>query len=191
MPAGHAESEAAAGAAVHAHHEGRGRPRREHQLLDDLIQEVGAEAANAVRLRSLALYKYAASYARERGIIIADTKFEFGLLDGEPIVIDEMLTPDSSAASGRPTSTSPGALSSSFDKQFVRDWLNALRLEPRAAGAGAAGRHRREDGGPLPRGVQAPDRPRGRALLTLSPELTRNSRIGDQIFSALSGVRKI
>ncbi|HXH21572.1 MAG TPA: phosphoribosylaminoimidazolesuccinocarboxamide synthase [Dehalococcoidia bacterium] len=88
----------------------------------DLIQEIGPENATAVRLRSLALYKYAAMYARERGIIIADTKFEFGLLDGEPIVIDEMLTPDSSRF--WPASEyEPGRPQHSFDKQFVRDWL--------------------------------------------------------------------
>jgi phosphoribosylaminoimidazole-succinocarboxamide synthase len=94
----------------------------ENISFSDLIQEIGPENATAVRLRSLALYKYAVVYARERGILIADTKFEFGLLDGEAIVIDEMLTPDSSRfwpsaeyEAGRPQH--------SFDKQFVRDWL--------------------------------------------------------------------
>jgi phosphoribosylaminoimidazole-succinocarboxamide synthase len=89
----------------------------------DLIQEIGPEAATAVRLRSLALYKYAAQYARQRGIIIADTKFEFGLVDGEPIVIDEMLTPDSSRF-WPAAEYEPGRPQHSFDKQFVRDWLN-------------------------------------------------------------------
>jgi phosphoribosylaminoimidazole-succinocarboxamide synthase len=94
----------------------------ENISFSDLIQEIGPEAATAVRLRSLALYKYAAAYARERGIIIADTKFEFGLLDGEAIVIDEMLTPDSSRF--WPASEyEPGRPQHSFDKQFVRDWL--------------------------------------------------------------------
>jgi phosphoribosylaminoimidazole-succinocarboxamide synthase len=88
----------------------------------DLVQEIGPEAATAVRLRSLALYKYAAAYARERGIIIADTKFEFGLLDGEAIVIDEMLTPDSSRF-WPAAEYEPGRPQHSFDKQFVRDWL--------------------------------------------------------------------
>jgi phosphoribosylaminoimidazole-succinocarboxamide synthase len=89
----------------------------------DLIQEIGPENATAVRLRSLALYKYAVMYARERGIIIADTKFEFGILDGEAIVIDEMLTPDSSRF--WPASEyEPGRSQHSFDKQFVRDWLS-------------------------------------------------------------------
>jgi phosphoribosylaminoimidazole-succinocarboxamide synthase len=96
----------------------------ENISFSDLIQEIGPESATAVRLRSLALYKYAAAYARERGIIIADTKFEFGLVDGEAIVIDEMLTPDSSRF-WPAAEYEPGRSQHSFDKQFVRDWLNA------------------------------------------------------------------
>ncbi len=88
----------------------------------DLIQIVGPEVANAVRLRSIALYQYAAHYARERGIIIADTKFEFGIVDGEAIVIDEVLTPDSSRF-WPADQYEPGRSQPSFDKQFVRDWL--------------------------------------------------------------------
>ena len=63
---------------------------------EELVDLVGVEVANAIRLRTLAIYKYAAQYALERGIIIADTKLEFGIVDGEAIIIDEMLTPDSS-----------------------------------------------------------------------------------------------
>ena len=74
---------------------------------------------------SLALYKYAADYALEKGIIIADTKFEFGLVDGELILIDEVLTPDSSRF--WPADTyKPGCLPFSFAKQFVRDYLETL-----------------------------------------------------------------
>ncbi len=94
----------------------------EPMTFSDLVQEVGPEAAQVLRLRSIALYNFAAEYARERGIIIADTKFEFGWLDDELIVIDEILTPDSSRfwavadyKTGRPQP--------SFDKQYVRDWL--------------------------------------------------------------------
>jgi phosphoribosylaminoimidazole-succinocarboxamide synthase len=94
----------------------------EPMTLSDLMQEVGPEAAQVLQLRSLALYRFAADYARERGIIIADTKFEFGWLNDELIVIDEILTPDSSrfwdAKSYRPGEPQP-----SFDKQYVRDWL--------------------------------------------------------------------
>src|SRR5207244_6978678 len=68
----------------------------ESMTAEEVVATVGEQSANAVRLRTLAVYKYAAHYAAERGIIIADTKLEFGIVDGEPIVIDELLTPDSS-----------------------------------------------------------------------------------------------
>ncbi len=94
----------------------------ENMSYRDVVEMLGAETANAIRLRTLATYQYAAQYAAERGIIIADTKFEFGILDDEPILIDEMLTPDSSRfwpADDYQT----GRSQASFDKQFVRDWL--------------------------------------------------------------------
>ncbi|CAM5529364.1 Phosphoribosylaminoimidazole-succinocarboxamide synthase OS=Streptomyces tendae OX=1932 GN=purC PE=3 SV=1 [Streptomyces tendae] len=70
------------------------------------------------------MYSRARDIARERGIVLADTKFEFGF-DGDDLVLaDEVLTPDSSA-SGRPTSGSRAARSPSYDKQFVRDWLTS------------------------------------------------------------------
>jgi phosphoribosylaminoimidazole-succinocarboxamide synthase len=94
----------------------------ENMSADELVALIGAETANAIRLRSLALYSYAAEYARQRGIIIADTKFEFGIIDGEPIVIDEMLTPDSSRF-WPADQYGTGRSQPSFDKQFVRDWL--------------------------------------------------------------------
>ncbi|MEX1254498.1 MAG: phosphoribosylaminoimidazolesuccinocarboxamide synthase [Dehalococcoidia bacterium] len=94
----------------------------ENLTVDEFVSLIGAEVANALRLRSLALYKYGAQYARERGIIIADTKFEFGLLDGEPIVIDEILTPDSSRF-WEASEHQPGRHQEAFDKQYVRDWL--------------------------------------------------------------------
>jgi phosphoribosylaminoimidazole-succinocarboxamide synthase len=85
----------------------------------------GESAANAVRLRSLAVYRYGRDYARERGIIIADTKFEFGWLDGEVILIDECLTPDSSRF-WPADQYKTGASQPSFDKQFVRDYLEEI-----------------------------------------------------------------
>jgi phosphoribosylaminoimidazole-succinocarboxamide synthase len=94
----------------------------EPMTFSDLMQEVGPEAAQVLRLRSVALYNFAAQYARERGIIIADTKFEFGWIDGELHVIDEMLTPDSSRF-WSVAAFKPGAPQPSFDKQYVRDWL--------------------------------------------------------------------
>jgi phosphoribosylaminoimidazole-succinocarboxamide synthase len=85
----------------------------------------GADIAGRARAASLKLYQFARDYARARGIIIADTKFEFGLLDGELILIDEVLTPDSSRfwPAGQ---YEPGKSQPSFDKQFVRDYLETL-----------------------------------------------------------------
>jgi phosphoribosylaminoimidazole-succinocarboxamide synthase len=87
---------------------------------------VGATLAAKVRDAALALYKFAAEHARQRGIIIADTKFEFGIdSDGQLTLIDEVLTPDSSRfwpADTYQVGTSPP----SFDKQFVRDYLETL-----------------------------------------------------------------
>ncbi len=85
---------------------------------------VGEDIASQIRDLSLALYTAAAEYAATRGIIIADTKFEFGVIDGKVTLIDECLTPDSSrfwpAASYEEGKTQP-----SYDKQFVRNWLKA------------------------------------------------------------------
>ena len=85
---------------------------------------VGAELTQQLRRYSLAIYEYARVYARQRSIIIADTKFEFGIADGEVILIDEALTPDSSRFWNVPEHR-PGISPPSFDKQFVRDWLVA------------------------------------------------------------------
>ncbi|MCI8340967.1 MAG: phosphoribosylaminoimidazolesuccinocarboxamide synthase [Eggerthellaceae bacterium] len=85
---------------------------------------VGAADAEALRDLSLAVYTKAADYARERGIIIADTKFEFGRIDGRIVLADEVLTPDSSRF-WPGSSYAPGADQPSFDKQYVRDWLTA------------------------------------------------------------------
>ncbi len=85
---------------------------------------VGADAANVIKLRSLATYRFAAEHARQRGLIIADTKFEFGHLDGELILIDEALTPDSSRFWPL-EGYRPGRGQPSYDKQVMRDWLTA------------------------------------------------------------------
>jgi len=86
---------------------------------------VGADVAERARAASLKIYRYARDYARQRGIIIADTKFEFGLLDGQLILIDEVLTPDSSRF-WPAAEYAPGKSQPSFDKQFVRDYLETL-----------------------------------------------------------------
>lgn len=85
---------------------------------------VGLDIAEKLRDLSLALYKKAQEYAQLRGIIIADTKFEFGLIDGEVCLIDECLTPDSSRFWPK-DSYEVGKVQASYDKQFVRDWLRA------------------------------------------------------------------
>jgi len=86
---------------------------------------VGADVADELRDRSIAVYQKAAAYARERGIIIADTKFEWGRVDDRIILVDEVLTPDSSRF--WPADTyEPGHDQPSFDKQFVRNYLDTL-----------------------------------------------------------------
>jgi len=87
---------------------------------------VGAEIAAQARDASLKLYTDARAYARQRGIIIADTKFEFGLCDGKLTLIDEVLTPDSSRF-WPADQYQPGRSQPSFDKQFVRDYLETLK----------------------------------------------------------------
>lgn len=96
----------------------------ENISFEQAARVVGADVAEKLRELSLSIYRQAAEYARERGIIIADTKFEFGELDGKILLIDEVLTPDSSRF--WPASQyAPGSNPPSFDKQFVRDWLEA------------------------------------------------------------------
>jgi phosphoribosylaminoimidazole-succinocarboxamide synthase len=89
---------------------------------DEMCARVGAELAKQLSQRSIELYTRGADYASGRGIIIADTKFEFGMVDDELILIDEVMTPDSSRF--WPADTyKPGRGQPSYDKQFVRDWL--------------------------------------------------------------------
>ena len=87
---------------------------------------IGEELAEKVRAVSIAIYRRAAEYAAPRGILLADTKFEFGLLNGELIWIDEALTPDSSRF-WPAAQYQPGGAQPSFDKQFVRDYLERIQ----------------------------------------------------------------
>jgi phosphoribosylaminoimidazole-succinocarboxamide synthase len=92
----------------------------------EMQAKIGAELAEQIRTVSLELYNRAATYALQRGIIIADTKFEFGLdADGKLVLIDEILTPDSSRF-WPADQYQPGISPPSFDKQFVRDYLETL-----------------------------------------------------------------
>jgi phosphoribosylaminoimidazole-succinocarboxamide synthase len=94
---------------------------------DEATQMIGRPALERVRDLTLRLYSDGAAHAESRGIVVADTKFEFGMLpDGSVIVIDEMLTPDSSRFWPKDT-YAPGGPQPSFDKQFVRDYLESIR----------------------------------------------------------------
>jgi len=100
----------------------------------EVSKAIGADVANRMRRKSLALYAFAAEYALTRGIIIADTKFEFGLDGaGQLILIDEALTPDSSRF-WPVESYAPGQSPPSFDKQYVRDYLESIPWDKRAPG---------------------------------------------------------
>jgi phosphoribosylaminoimidazole-succinocarboxamide synthase len=92
--------------------------------MEETAKLVGVGLAEKLKELTLTLYEFAAAHARQRGIILADTKFEFGFADGELILIDEVLTPDSSRF-WPADRYEPGHGQPSFDKQYVRDWLDA------------------------------------------------------------------
>ena len=95
----------------------------ENITFDRMRSELGAELAERVREASLRLYEFGRDHAERRGLILADTKFEFGLVHGRLVLIDEALTPDSSRYWDAETYR-VGTAPDSFDKQFVRDWLS-------------------------------------------------------------------
>ncbi|HEY2999363.1 MAG TPA: phosphoribosylaminoimidazolesuccinocarboxamide synthase, partial [Acidimicrobiales bacterium] len=97
----------------------------ENISFDEAVDLVGADVAKAARELSLTVYERGSAWAAERGIIIADTKFELGMIDGELVLCDEVLTPDSSRF--WPTDAwEPGSTPPSFDKQPLRDHLDKL-----------------------------------------------------------------
>ena len=99
-----------------------------------IVSLIGEDMAGQVRDASIRIYEFASSYALERGIIIADTKFEFGLdSDGKLYLMDEVLTPDSSRFWPK-DSWQPGSSPPSYDKQFVRDYLETLDWNKQAPG---------------------------------------------------------
>ena len=126
---------------------------------DEAAQLIGQPLAERIRDLSLAIYKKGADIADERGIIIADTKFEFGQIDDDIILIDEILTPDSSRFWPK-ESYRPGEAQKSYDKQFVRDYLNSLEWDKKAPGP------------PLPEAVVAKTRQKYLDALT---QLTGNN----------------
>ena len=100
---------------------------------DFMVGIVGSERAAQARRTSLEIYSRARAHAEARGIILADTKFEFGVRDGQLVWIDEALTPDSSRFWPR-DGFAPGRSQPSFDKQFVRDYLETLRWDKQPPG---------------------------------------------------------
>ena len=98
---------------------------------DEMALRVGAQSAERLRSLSLAVYKKASTYAEQRGLILADTKFEFGMHAEGIVLADEVLTPDSSRY--WPTEAyQPGHQQPSFDKQYVRDYLESIRWNKQA-----------------------------------------------------------
>ena len=95
-----------------------------NMTLDEVKSMVGEVRAKELEEKSIAVYEFAREYAARQGIIIADTKMEFGVLGDQLILIDELLTPDSSRFWDAKT-YSPGKSQPNFDKQFVRDWLDS------------------------------------------------------------------
>ena len=98
----------------------------ENITFEQAIETVGRETAEAVKRVSLQLYELGRDFAAEKGIIVADTKFEFGIMDGRLILIDEVLTPDSSRFWPMNTYQAGGS-QKSFDKQFLRDYLLEIK----------------------------------------------------------------
>ena len=103
------------------------------EALEPLAAAGAERLAEMVRATGLALYERAASHCESVGLLLADTKFEFGLIDGELILVDEALTPDSSRFWDA-AAYAPGGPQASFDKQFVRDWLELQTWDKTAPG---------------------------------------------------------
>ncbi|MEM1181284.1 MAG: phosphoribosylaminoimidazolesuccinocarboxamide synthase [Acidobacteriota bacterium] len=99
---------------------------------DFMANALGAELTNRLAELTLRLYWWGHSHGLERGVLLADTKFEFGQVDGQVLLIDEMLTPDSSRYWEKDTWT-PGTEPASFDKQFVRNWLDSTGWDHESA----------------------------------------------------------
>lgn len=100
----------------------------ENISFEQMVDVVGRDLAEELRRRSLEIFKRGAEYARSRGILIADTKFEWGVVNDQVILIDEVMTPDSSRF-WPADQYAPGRSQPSFDKQFVRDWLVASKWD--------------------------------------------------------------
>ena len=100
----------------------------ENLPFEDVIKMIGEDLALTLRGKSIAVYKKAADYAEKRGMVIADTKFEFGMIDKQIILIDEIFSPDSSRFWDKKT-YKPGKPQEAFDKQYVRDFLERINWD--------------------------------------------------------------
>ena len=103
----------------------------ENISFDAVVERIGAAHAEELRSLTLELYQRATAHAESKGLILADTKFEFGLIDGQIVLADEVLTPDSSRYWPQ-SGYNPGGPQPSFDKQFVRDYLESIRWNKQA-----------------------------------------------------------
>ena len=103
----------------------------ENISFDVMVTTIGQEHAEALRALTMAIYAKASAYAATKGVILADTKFEFGLVEGQIVLADEVLTPDSSRY-WPADRYSPGGPTPSFDKQFVRDYLESIHWNKQA-----------------------------------------------------------
>jgi phosphoribosylaminoimidazole-succinocarboxamide synthase len=100
----------------------------ENITFDQMAEQIGRPLAETLRAKSIELYKAGDDYANTRGLILADTKFEFGISGGQPILIDEILTPDSSRFWDK-KDYQKGKSQDSFDKQIVRDYLEGIKWD--------------------------------------------------------------
>ncbi|MBI2427741.1 MAG: phosphoribosylaminoimidazolesuccinocarboxamide synthase [Ignavibacteriales bacterium] len=105
----------------------------ENISFDEMVKREGKEIAEQVRSKAIAIFEKAAEIAESKGIIIADTKMEFGLSNGSLVLIDELLTPDSSRFWPKET-YQPGKAQNSYDKQFVRDYLVSINFNKKPPG---------------------------------------------------------
>ena len=141
-----------------------------------------ARSPEQARAASLKIYSFARDYARQRGIIIADTKFEFGLLDGKLILIDEVLTPDSSRF-WPADQYQPGKSQPSFDKQFVRDYLETLDWNKTPPGPVLPAEVVAKTHGEVSGGLRAADRPQTLGCRALEWKLSPHAIAGKPALS--------
>ncbi len=131
LPAGMVESSALPQPIFTPASKAQGGAHDENISFETVVAEVGQELATQLRDLTLAIYGKASDYAATRGLILADTKFEFGFVNGQLVLADEVLTPDSSRY-WPADQYAPGGAQPSFDKQFVRDYLESIHWNKQA-----------------------------------------------------------